>query len=169
LSSGIAWSSANGGALRNTANAAFLALLFRLGESPYISRTYSCWARRQIQYLAGAGTSQSFVVGFGDNPPLLATHRGASCADPVVNCTGTVTSSAEYLATSVNPHVLNGALVAGPGDGSYVDSRTSTDNTVSIEYNSAFMGAVAILANENWAVCWKRNGILDQTGHYIGN
>ena len=78
-------------------------------------------------------------------------------------------SSAEYLATSVNPHVLNGALVAGPGDGSYVDSRTNTDNAVSIEYNSAFMGAVAVLANNDWDICWKRNGILDQTGHYIGN
>ncbi|KAL0033640.1 hypothetical protein WJX79_009306 [Trebouxia sp. C0005] len=147
LSSGIAWSSANGGAFRNTANAAFLALLFRLGESPYNSRTYACWARRQIQYLAGSGTSQGYVVGFGDTPPLLATHRGASCADSVANCTGTVISSAEYLATSVNPHVLN----------------------VSIEYNSAFMGAVAVLANNDWDICWKRNGILDQTGHYIGN
>ena len=169
LSSGIAWSSANGGAFRNTANAAFLALLFRLGDSPYNARTYSCWARRQIQYLAGAGTSQSYVVGFGDNPPLLATHRGASCADSVVNCTGTVTSSTAYLATTVNPNVLNGALVAGPGDGSYVDARTNTDNTVSIEYNSAFMGAVAILASEDWSVCWKRNSILDETGHHVGS
>lgn len=169
LSSGIAWSNANGGALRNTANAAFLALLFRIGESPYISRTYSCWGRRQIQYVAGAGTSQGYVVGFGNNPPLLSSHRGASCADSVANCTGLVTTSTAYLATSVNPHVLNGALVAGPGDGSYVDIRTSSDNAVSIEYNSAFMGAVAILANENWDVCWKREGLLGQTGHHIGD
>ena len=169
LSSGIAYSSANGGALRNNANAAFVALLYRLEDHGSNSRKYACWARQQLELLTGSGTSQGYVVGFGTNPPLLASHRGASCAASVANCVGSTTDSAAYLSASANPHVLNGALVAGPGSGSYTDVRTSTDNSVSIEYNSAFMGAVAILASESGNVCWKREGIVGQAGHPIGD
>ena len=169
LSSGLAYSSENGGALRNTANAAFLALLFNAGDSPQSAGKYACWARRQVQYMVGVGTSQSYVVGFGDNYPMSPTHRGASCASSVTNCTGLVASSTEYLSTSVNPHVLNGALVSGPGDNTYHDARTDSDNTVSIEYNSALSGALAVLADDNWTSCSRRGGILDRSGHYTGN
>ena len=158
LPSGIAWSSQNGGALRNTANAAFLALLYRIGESPAQTvDKYACWARRQVQYIAGVGTSQSYVVGFGDHYPKYPSHRGASCT---ANCTGLLASSTEYLSTSINPHVLNGALVAGPGDGFYHDERTSSDNTVSIEYNAALSGALAILADGDWESCSQRSGLV---------
>lgn len=162
LPSGIAWSSANGGALRNTANAAFLALLYRIGDSPHSAAKYGCWARRQVQYMAGVGTSQSYVVGFGDNQtyPLFPTHRGASCASSVTNCSGLVASSTEYLSTSANPHVLYGALVAGPGNDAYVDARTNSDNAVSIEYNSAFSGALAILADGDWESCSRRSSLV---------
>lgn len=160
LSSGVAWSSTNGGALRNTANAAFLALLYRAGDSSHSVEKYACWARRQVQYMAGVGTSQSYIVGFGDHYPMFPTHRGASCASSSTNCTGLVASSTEYLSTSVNPNVLNGALVAGPGDGSYHDARTSSDNTVSIEYNSALSGALAILADGDWESCSQRSGLV---------
>lgn len=162
LPSGIAWSPANGGALRNTANAALLALLHHIGDTNSAAK-YGCWARRQVQYLAGVGTSQSYVVGFGDNQayPLFPTHRGASCASSVAKCSGLVASSTEYLSTSANPHVLYGALVAGPGDDAYTDARTSSDNAVSIEYNSAFSGALAILADGNWEFCSRRNSLVD--------
>ena len=169
LSSGLAYSSANGGAVRNTANAAFLALLFQIGDSPQSAGKYACWARRQVQFIAGVGTSQSYVVGFGDNYPSAPTHRGASCPSSVTNCTGVVASSTEYLSTSDNPHVLNGAVVAGPGDDTYHDLRTDSDNTVSIEYNSAFSGALAILGDQNWDSCSRRGGLLDRNGRYIGN
>lgn len=162
LPSGIAWSPANGGALRNTANAAFLALLYHTGDT-HSAPKYGCWARRQVQYLAGVGTSQSYVVGFGDNEayPLFPTHRGASCASSVAKCSGLVASSTEYLSISANPHVLYGALVAGPGDGAYTDARTSSDNAVSIEYNSAFSGALTILADGNWEFCSRRSSLVD--------
>ncbi|KAL3162306.1 hypothetical protein ABBQ32_009993 [Trebouxia sp. C0010 RCD-2024] len=159
LPSGIAWSSNNGGALRNTANAAFLALLYRQGgSSAHSVNKYACWAGRQVQYMAGVGTPQSFVVGFGDDYPMFPSHRGASCTS---NCTGLLASSTAYLSSSINPHVLNGALVAGPGDGSYHDARTSSDNAVSIEYNSALSGALAILADGDWESCSQRNGLVD--------
>lgn len=57
--------------------------------------------------------------------------------------------------------MLNGALVAGPADGSYHDARTSSDNAVSIEYNSALSGALAILADGNWESCSQRSGLVD--------
>ena len=82
-------------------------------------------------------------------------------------CSGFITSSSAYLASSVNPHVLNGAMVAGPANGDYVDARTNLDNTVSIELNSAFAGALGVLAAGNWGVCSRRDGLLDQTGHHI--
>lgn len=108
--------------------------------------------------MAGVGTPQSFVVGFGDDYPMFPSHRGASCTS---NCTGLLASSTAYLSSSINPHVLNGALVAGPGDGSYHDARTSSDNAVSIEYNSALSGALAILADGDWESCSQRNGLVD--------
>lgn len=163
LSSGIARSSANGGALRNTANAAFLALLYRISNSSHFAAKYGCWARRQVQYMAGVGTSQSYVVGYGDKQtyPMFPTHRGASCASSVTNCSGLVTSSTQFLSTSANPHVLNGALVAGPGEDAYIDARTNSDNTVSIEYNSALSGALAILADGDWEFCSRRSSLVN--------
>ena len=109
--------------------------------------------------MAGIGTSQSYVVGFGDYA-LFPTHRGASCASSVINCSGLVPSSTEYLSTSANPHVLYGALVAGPGNKAYLDARTSSDNAVSIEFNSALSGALAILADGDWEFCSRRSGLV---------
>ena len=84
---GLAWT-ASTGSLRNTANAAFLALLYgRLidhGRSFYDARVASCWAHSQLRHLLGSGTGQSFVVGLepkypGGNllcAPLRRTYWG---------------------------------------------------------------------------------------------
>lgn len=169
LSTGLAYSDANGSALRNTVNAAFLALLYRLGNGPYTAVTYSCWARGQIQHLVGQGpnSAQSFIVGSGSKAPLHAAHRAASCADSVRPCAGELASSNAYSATSANPHVLNGALVSGSVNSTYIDARSNSDNSVSVELNSAFAGAIGILNAQSWDVCSKRNGLLDQTGHHV--
>ena len=155
--------------MRNTVNAAFLALLYRLGDSSHSARLYSCWARHQIQHMVGDASASegSYVVGYGSTAPLHATHRAASCAASVQPCSGTLATSSAYLATSANPHVLNGALVAGPMNGTYTDVRSDSDNAVSIELNSAFAGALGILSAGSWDVCSRRDGLLDQTGHHI--
>ena len=45
----------------------------------------------------------------------------------------------------VNPHTLNGALIAGPArDGSFTDDRSDyISNEVATDYNAGFQGAVA--------------------------
>lgn len=162
--SGIAYS--DGGGLRDTANAAFLALLYGLADSSAV--VYPCWARHQLQHIVGDTSGRSYVVGFGSTAPLQAMHRAASCASTVQPCSGTLDTNSAYLANADNPHILNGALVFGPANGSYTDARSSSDNTVSIEQNSAFMGALGLLSAGDWNVCLRRGGLLDQTGqHFI--
>ena len=69
---GLAWT-ASTGSLRNTANAAFLALLYGKhidhGRSYYDARVASCWAHSQLRYLLGSNTGQSFVVGLEPKYP----------------------------------------------------------------------------------------------------
>lgn len=167
LSGGIAYSSKSGGGLRDTVNTAFLALLYGLGDAS--ARRYSCWARHQIQHIVGDtfASERSYVVGFGITAPLQAAHRAASCADSVQPCSGLLATSDVYLATTANPHVLHGALVAGLTNGTYADARSSIDNTVSIEQNSAFTGALGVLSagRLEWDVCLRRDALLDQTSH----
>ena len=101
-----------------------------------------------------------------------AQHRGASCPTNLnVLCEGALTTSSVYLSANSNPNTLYGALVSGPSTAtdSYVDSRQNVDNTVSVEFNSAFQGALAILAGGSWEICSERNGILDQKGVHAGN
>lgn len=63
-----------------------------------------------MKYVLGSedGVGNSFVVGFGNNPPVQAHHRAASCPDPPAPCTFDSFNSA-----TENPHVLYGALVGG--------------------------------------------------------
>lgn len=63
-----------------------------------------------MKYVLGSedGVGNSFVVGFGNNPPVQAHHRGASCPDPPALC-----SFDSFNAAAANPHVLYGALVGG--------------------------------------------------------
>ena len=102
----------------------------------------------------------------------FAQHRGASCPTSLNTvCEGALTTSSAYLSANSNPNTLYGALVSGPSTAtdSYIDSRQNVDNTVSVEFNSAFQGALAILAGSSWDVCTERNGILDQEGVHAGN
>lgn len=63
------------GSLRHAANAAFGCLLVAdsgIGNAA----AYKAFAKQQIDYTLGS-TGRSFVVGFGNNPPLKCHHRGA--------------------------------------------------------------------------------------------
>lgn len=63
------------GSLRHAANAAFGCLLVAdsgIGNAA----TYKAFAKQQIDYALGS-TGRSFVVGFGNNPPVKVHHRAA--------------------------------------------------------------------------------------------
>jgi hypothetical protein len=62
----------------------------------------------------------SFVVGFGTNPPTHPHHRSSSCPDPPAVCDWNT-----FYSPAPNFHVLYGALVGGPKatDDQYTDNR----------------------------------------------
>ena len=104
-------------------------------------------------------------VGYGANPPLRAANPAASCPASLTNCNSPIGSSEVYTSSEPNPHVLYGALVAGPdGNDNYDDVRTSAFNDVNIEYNGGLSAALAIAAGHDWSVCDERNGFFDQIG-----
>lgn len=70
------------------------------------------------RYILGDGR-QSYVVGYGRNPPTHVHHRAASCPAPPAACDLTQLESLDS-----NPHVLYGALVGSPfSNDSYHDDR----------------------------------------------
>ncbi|MCF6775916.1 glycoside hydrolase family 9 protein [Thiotrichales bacterium 19X7-9] len=135
---GLAWLS-EWGALRYSANTSLLAFIF----ADYLQQAndssaakYENFAQSQINYMLGDNEqSRSYVVGFGNNPPLRPHHRGAS---------GVYTNNINHDPVD-NLHTLYGALVGGPSqDGSYQDNRDDyIKNEVALDYNAGFTGALA--------------------------
>jgi|GEM_PF-356616 len=129
------------GSLRYSANTSFLALIYSDTVADYGGR-YHDFAVKQINYMLGDNpTNRSYVVGFGNNPPVNPHHRGASGVyDGNVNAPGN------------NRHILYGALVGGPqsaSDVDYVDLRSNyICNEVALDYNAGFQGAIARLYTE---------------------
>ena len=104
--------------------------------------TYSRLARDTVGYILGANPRQSsYVVGHGRNAPQQPHHRGASG----VGWEG-------FRNGLPNAHVLEGALVGGPGsanDFDYADLRSDyMRNEVAIDYNAGFSGALAYLTQQ---------------------
>ena len=96
---------------------------------------YSDFATGQIDYILGDNPrNSSYVVGFGDNSPQRAHHRGAAG-----------TQSGDGSSTP-NDNILFGALVGGPSaadDFSYNDVRNDwITNEVGISYNAGLSGAL---------------------------
>jgi GH18 family chitinase len=122
-----------------------LALIYadRVGD---VGTRYRDFARNQIDYMLGKNPgARSYVVGFGVNPPINPHHRGAH---------GSWNGS---MSTPTNSrHILYGALVGGPSaatDTSYTDDRSDyISNEVALDYNAAFTGAVARLAQDSTAL-----------------
>lgn len=50
-----------------------------------------------------------------------------------------------YRTTTPNPHILEGALISGPGalNGSFTDQRTLAECNVATDYNAGFASALA--------------------------
>jgi len=138
---GLAWLD-QWGSLRYAATTAFLAFVYadKVGD---IGTRYRDFARQQIDYMLGRNpSSRSFVVGFGNNPPVNPHHRGAHGS-----WNGNITTPAN------NRHILFGALVGGPSsasDSAYSDDRSNyVTNEVALDYNAGFTGALARLAQNS--------------------
>ncbi len=137
---GLAWLD-QWGSLRYSANTALLAFIYadKVGDN---GTRYRDFARSQINYMLGENPNQrSYVVGFGNNPPINPHHRAAhgSWSNNISNPVN-------------NRHILYGALVGGPSsasDSAYVDDRSNyVTNEVALDYNAAFTGALARMVSE---------------------
>lgn len=139
---GLAWLD-QWGSLRYAANTAFLAIIAsRIPKMPDAARDMK-FARSQINYILGENPlRRSFVVGYGNNPPINPHHRAAHGST-----TGDINDPEN------NRHVLFGALVGGPSapnDFSYEDNRSNyITNEVALDYNAAFTGALAAFAEDD--------------------
>ncbi|MCL6590510.1 MAG: glycoside hydrolase family 9 protein [Firmicutes bacterium] len=132
---GLAWLQ-QWGPLRYAANTALIAFIYAdmISDATLKSR-YQSFAERQINYCLGQNPgNRSYVVGFGNNPPVHPHHRTAhgSWAD----------------SQSIPPnhrHTLYGALVGGPGSNDAYEDVISNyqTNEVACDYNAAFVGCLA--------------------------
>jgi endoglucanase len=130
------------GSLRYAANTAFFALVYSdMITDTVLKSRYHDFAKRQIDYALGNNPrNASFLIGFGVNPPRNPHHRTAhgSWTDSIQNPT-------------ISRHILYGALVGGPkaNNDAYTDDRSDFQgNEVATDYNAAFTGALARLAQE---------------------
>jgi endoglucanase len=93
------------------------------------------WARGQMEYIMGNNPmGYSYIVGYGDAWAKHPHHRAAH---------GSTNNNMNVPAE--HKHTLWGALVGGP-DGDDVHKDETTDyvyNEVAIDYNAAFVGALA--------------------------
>ena len=105
----------------------------------------------QIDYILGKNPlGRSYMVGFGNKPPLQAHHRGASVpvheANQVSNCGMTF---AMWLDNDgPNPNELTGAIVGGPDRyDNFNDKRWASAMTEPVTYtNTLAIGTLAKLA-----------------------
>ncbi len=132
---GLAWHN-EWGPLRYAANAAFLAFVYSDRVADFHSM-YHGFAKRQINYILGDNPAKrSYLVGFGNNPPMNPHHRAAhGSPDNDINDPAS------------NAHILYGALVGGPSsldDFDYEDNRRDVrQNEVALDYNGGLTGALA--------------------------
>ena len=131
------------GPARYAMNGAFLLLkvseLSKLTESDRAA--FAKEAINQANYLLG-DSGRSFVVGFGNNPPLRPHHRGASCPAVPEECNWD-----NFNSPDASPFTLFGALVGGPGaNDEYTDDRKDyIKNEVATDYNAGFQAAIAAM------------------------
>lgn len=131
---GLAWL-AQWGSLRYATTTAFLASVYSdwSGCDDKKAEVYKEFAKSQAEYALGS-TGRSFVVGFGENPPLHPHHRTAHG------------SWANSQAIPQNHrHTLYGALVGGPDvtDAYKDDINDYVCNEVACDYNAGFVGLLA--------------------------
>ncbi|KAJ9506848.1 hypothetical protein QJQ45_020227, partial [Haematococcus lacustris] len=133
--------------LPNAASAAFLAMAYSDQVSAAASIQLRCWSLSQAGHMLGLGSEQnSYVVGYGTNPPTIVQHRDSSCPAGPAECSW----SSGFYPNTPNPQLqlIQGALVAGPGlRDDYVQSRANNQTAVSVVNNVAFTGLLAALTD----------------------
>ncbi|XP_076940647.1 endoglucanase 16-like [Bidens hawaiensis] len=122
------------------------------GDKHFTSVQLMNFAKRQMDYLLGDNPlKRSMMVGFGNNPPLQAHHRGASV--PVMAPTEDVNCGMSFVywynVDKPNPNELTGAILGGPDKADrFIDSRVNSSYTEPCTYvNSAAVGVLAKLAS----------------------
>jgi endoglucanase len=133
---GLAWLD-QWGSLRYASGAAFLAFVWADSGLSTPSRTdaYLQFGVDQMHYILGDNPrGGSYVVGYGENPPVHPHHKAAHCS-----------WVSQLDVPSFHRHTLYGALVGGPGsDDVHNDDVTDyTMNEVADDYNAAFTGCMA--------------------------
>lgn len=102
----------------------------------------------QINYVLGHNPmNMSYVVGYGKKFPKQVHHRAASI--PKTGARIGCTQGWKYRdAKSPNPHVIEGAMVAGPNKfDKYVDRRTNYEQAEpTLAANAALVGALVSLS-----------------------
>ncbi|KAM7490632.1 hypothetical protein LguiA_033553 [Lonicera macranthoides] len=123
------------------------------GDKQFSPSHLMAFAKQQMDYLLGKNPKgRSYMVGFGNNPPTQAHHRGAS-VPPLppgtpINCG--MTFVYYYNKDAPNPNELTGAIVGGPDkNDDFNDKRTQSSMTEPTTYtNSLAVGVLAKLARQ---------------------
>ena len=134
------------GSLRYAMNMAFICLQ---AADLTNDSSFQDYALKQAEYALGS-SGRSFVVGFGNNPPVRPHHKAASC--PINDWEPCDWN--DYNSPDPNPHVLYGALIGGPqsvGSDWIADNRDDyVENEVTLDYNAGFQ---SLLAGLNQRTC----------------
>ena len=109
---------------------------------------FSNWAMGQMNYLMGDNPANwSYIVGFGSTTPGVGSEVGGTATAASHPHQGDAQGSLDNSQTDPlnDKHILWGALVGGPSSTDQPDDVT-TDfvlNEVAVDYNAAFVGALA--------------------------
>ena len=137
------------GAARYNTAAQLEALVYRENfPNDAQSVLFTNWAMGQMNYLMGDNPADwSYIVGFGSTTPSVGSEVGGTATAASHphhgDAQGSLTNSQSDPPT--DEHVLWGALVGGPSSTDEPDDVT-TDfvlNEVAVDYNAAFVGALA--------------------------
>ncbi|KAL0557407.1 hypothetical protein IC582_005945 [Cucumis melo] len=120
-------------------------------DKSFDSKQLMMFAKKQMDYMLGINPlGRSFMVGFGNNPPKQAHHRGASVPvlppNTVVNCPMSFVDW--FNKDTPNPNELTGAILGGPDrTDKFNDKRSDSPMTEPVTYtNSLAVGVLAKLA-----------------------
>ena len=109
---------------------------------------FSNWAMGQMNYLMGDNPANwSYIVGFGSTTPGVGSEVGGTATAASHPHQGDAQGSLDNSQTDPlnDKHILWGGLVGGPSSTDQPDDVT-TDfvlNEVAVDYNAAFVGAMA--------------------------
>ncbi|KAK8568606.1 hypothetical protein V6N13_106509 [Hibiscus sabdariffa] len=148
----------NGANLQYATGASFLLTIYgdmlhrhnekvQCADKQFEAKHLWAFAKKQMDYILGKNPEgRSFMVGFGNNPPKQAHHRGASV--PLSEVKEDVNCGMSFIwldKDQPNPNELTGAILGGPDkQDKFKDERRSSEYTEPCTYINTL--AVAALA-----------------------